>query len=198
MADTKKNKVIKTYNKGECLQLETDDLTAILNMTIKSIEARGGRPANYENSAQGLEEFRKDTLNFFAYVNEVNANPEIERKLIPDIESWATFLGTTRVTILSYERRSTEWKGTIQTFKNAIAAAKKQLAMTYKIPPMVYVFDATNNHGYVNSNEFKLVPEQPKESASRLLNQENLQKQLEDSGLVWDEALQEYRPKEEG
>lgn len=195
MAD-KKNKIIKTYNKGECLQLETDDLTAILNMTIKSIEARGGRPAEYANSAQGLEEFRQTTLDFFAYVNEVNANPEIERKLIPDIESWATFLGVTRNTILSYEQRSLEWKSTIQTFKNAIAAAKKQLAMTYKIPPMVYVFDATNNHGYVNSNEFKLIPEQPKQNNNNVFDTENLQKQLEDSGLVWDEELQEYRPKE--
>lgn len=172
-------------------KIETDDMTAILDMAIEASTARVGRPAEYPYSRAGLDAFIDKTLEFFQYVNDINANPDLERKLIPDIESWGVFLGVTRQTIWAYEKRGGEWKATIEYYKNAIAAVKKQLALNYKIPPMVYVFDATNNHGYVNSNEFKLTQGKPETE-----NKDNVDEQIRAAGLVWNEDLQEFEPME--
>lgn len=191
------DKIVRTKNKGECLALETNDLTAILDMTITSIKASKGRPSEYPDTHEGLEAFRQQTLEFFEHVNRINANPEIEKKLVPDIEAWAVYLGITRQTIHVYEKRSAEWRDTILVFKNAIASCKKQLAMTYKVPPMIAVFDLVNNHGYVNSNEFHLIPEKPRlNDNDREEIRLNLQKRLDESGLVWDADKGEYVTKD--
>lgn len=155
---------IKPYrNKGTCEPLETDDMTAIVGMVLDVAKKKRGRVSEYPDTPEGMERFIDTTIAFFEYVNAINSNPDMERKLIPDIENWAMYMGVTRVTLLTYEKRGTEWGQMIGFYKNAIAAVKKQLAMNYKIPPMVYVFDATNNHGYVNSNEFRLsVPTEDK------------------------------------
>lgn len=183
----------KTSGSGTklCERIETDDMTAILDMAIDVSTARMGRPAEYPHTTEGLDRFINKTIDYFENVNSINANPELERKLIPDIESWAMFLGITRQTIWCYEKRGREWKDTIDYYKNCISAVKKQLAMNYKIPPMVYVFDATNNHGYVNSNEFKLTPSKPETE-----HKDNIDEQLKAAGLVWNEELQEFEPME--
>lgn len=182
---------VKPYKgaKAKCLPVETDDMTAILDMTIEQCTTRLGRPCVYANDQAGLELFNQNTIEYFKYVHAVNQNADMERKLIPDIENWAVYLGITRNTLLNYEQRGANWRDCIQYYKNAISAIKKQLAMTYKIPPMVYVFDATNNHGYVNSNEFKLTTTQPPETANDALEREIMQR-----GLVWDEVTKEYKP----
>lgn len=182
---------IKPYkNKGTCLPLDTDDMTAILTMTITKANERLGRPYHYPPSKPGLEDFIQNTIDYFEYVNNINANPELERKLIPDIENWCVFLGITRQTLFNYEQRGAEWKDCIAYYKNAIASVKKQLALNYKIPPMVYVFDATNNHGYVNSNEFKLTAQT--EIIERDTNA--LEREIVDRGLVWNEETKEFEP----
>lgn len=184
-----KNGLIKPYkNKGYCEPLETDDTTAILDMIIDASERRKGRPFVYPNTPQGLEQFANDTKNYFEYVNNVNSNPNLKQKLIPDIENWAVYLGITRQTILSYEQRGGAWSDCISFFKNAIGALKKQLALNYKIPPMVYVFDATNNHGYVNSNEFKLTATTAQDNTA------TLEQQIAQSGLVWNDITKEFEP----
>ena len=86
-----------------------------------------------------------------------DANKENEEKLIPDIEGWCIFLGITKQTILNYAKRSQNWADTIEYIKESILAAKKQLAFRFKIPPVVYLNDVSNNHNYLNTNEFKLV-----------------------------------------
>lgn len=184
-------KMVKTKNKGEYLPLAKDDTTAILNMAIESIKSRGGRPAEYPQTEQGLQTFRDKTIEYLQYVNEVNSQNDFEKGIIPDIESWATFLGITRQTIFNYEQRGGEWLQTIQQFKNAIATIKKQLAMTYKIPPMVFVFDATNNHGYVNSNEFHLIPEQATQSKD-MQQRVALEQEIKEAGLVWNEQTGQF------
>lgn len=191
MAEEKK--MVKTYNKGECMELEADDLTAIIDMTVTSLKKHGGRPCVYEKSKEGMEKFIANTIEYFNYVNDTNANPDLEKKIVPDIENWAVYMGLTRQGIFKMEKRSDEWDMIIKNAKNAIASCKKQLAMTYKTPPMIAVFDLVNNHGYVNSNEFHLVPEPPKARGS-LTSEINLEKTIEDSGLVWDEELGEYVP----
>lgn len=176
-----------------CKPLETDDMTAILDMAIEVSTARMGRPAEYPFTAGGLDDFTNKTIDYFEYVNTINANPDLERKLIPDIENWAMFLGITRQTLWTYEQRGGEWKACISYYKNCIAAVKKQLALNYKIPPMVYVFDATNNHGYVNSNEFKLTPGKSEAGDKK----DNIDEQIRAAGLVWNEELKEFEPMEE-
>ena len=52
--------------------------------------------------------------------------------------------------------RSEKWVTLIDQMKNGISACKKQLALNGQISPVMAIFDLTNNHGYVNSNEFKI------------------------------------------
>jgi len=182
---------VKKRPKYDCVPLETDDMTAILDMAITSMKSRNGRPCEYSNTEQGLEMFRENTMLFFDYVNEVNQNSELERKLIPDIEAWATYLGVTRATIFNYEKRGGEWAQTIQAFKNTMASIKKQLLFNYKIPPMVGVFDLTNNHGYVNSNEFKLTS-----TVEVSTHKNDLEKEIDEYGLVWDSEKEDFKPRE--
>lgn len=178
-------------NKGKCAPLEKNDLTAILDMTITTSVQRLGRPSEYPNTKEGLQAFIDKTIDYFEYVKAVNENEELEQKLIPDIENWAVYLGITRQTIFTYEHRTPEWHDVIANFKNAISACKKQLAMTYKIPPMVAVFDLVNNHGYVNSNEFKLTANVTNEHDTN-----DIERQLIANGLVWNEETQEFEPTE--
>ena len=180
----------KQRPKYECIPLDKDDMTAILDMTITTMKNRGGRPFEYPQTEQGLATFRENTIAFFDYVKQVNQNPDLERKLIPDIEAWATYLGITRTTIFNYEKRGGEWAQTIQTFKNAMASIKKQLLFNYKIPPMVGVFDLTNNHGYVNSNEFKLT-----QTLEVNTHKNDLEKAIDEYGLEWDSVKEEFRPR---
>lgn len=183
----------KTSGSGTklCERIETDDMTAILNMAIDVSNSRMGRPAEYPYTTEGLDRFINKTIDYFEYVNTINANPELERKLIPDIENWAMFLGITRQTIWSYQQRGKEWRDMIDYYKNVIGAVKKQLALNYKIPPMVYVFDATNNHGYVNSNQFTLNQNKPETEPK-----DNIDEQLKAAGLIWNEELREFEPME--
>jgi len=183
----------KGHKSAKCLPLECDDTTAILTMIIDKSTARMGRPCQYSNDKRGLEEFVQNTIEYFEYVNTVNSNPDLDKKLIPDIESWAVYLGITRNTILNYEQRGGNWLDVIQFYKNAIASVKKQLALTFKVPPMIMAFDFTNNHGYCNTNEFKLTTEvkTPDTDTNRL------ERELVERGLVWDEERKEFVPVEE-
>lgn len=183
----------KTHKSAKCLPLETDDTTAILDMIIDKSTSRMGRPCQYSNDKRGLESFIQGTVDYFEYVNAVNSNEDMERKLIPDIESWAVYLGITRATIFNYESRGNDWKDTIQYYKNCIGAVKKQLALNFKIPPMIMAFDFTNNHGYLNTTEYKLTAKV--ESADTDTNQ--LEREIVERGLVWDEERKEFIPSEE-
>ena len=184
----------KTHKSAKCLPMETDDTTAILDMIIDKSTERMGRPCQYDKGKKGLEEFIQNTLSYFEYVNAVNSNPDMERKLIPDIESWAVYLGITRNTILNYESRGNEWYEVIQFYKNCIASTKKQLALNFKIPPMIMAFDFTNNHGYCNTNEFKLTTKVETNDTDT----NRLERELVERGLVWDDELKEFVPYTEG
>ncbi len=130
-------------------------LEAVLNTTIESLKQ--GRPPAYPETEQGLEDFKQATIDYFQYVKDTNANPDIDKKLVPDIEGWAVFTSLTRRTILTYEKqRGENWRNFIEQVKNAIAACKKELAFHQQIPQVVFMFDACNNHGYTNTSEFKV------------------------------------------
>lgn len=150
--------IVKARPKLRDVPIVADDLNSILDMSIGSIKL--GRPAKFPETEQGFEDFRQASIEYLEYVRETNNCPDNENHLIPDVESWATFLGTTRQTILTYEKsRSEAWQDFISLMKGAITACKKQLAFRQKIPTVLAVFDLANNSGYVNSSEFRLMPE---------------------------------------
>jgi hypothetical protein len=182
--------IVKTKNKGTCELAVGSDLEAISDIVRASLRNTGGRPAIFPNTEQGIADFRTQSMAYFDHVAKVNAGREAEKAMIPDIESWATFLGLTRQSIFRYEKRSPEWNDTIQLFKNAIAAYKKQMGMHYKIPPMVLAFDFCNNHQYCNTSEFKMTVEAvpTKEQQER----QALETEIRESGLVWDSETNSY------
>lgn len=148
----------KARPKLKDIPIEANDLDAVLNMSIRSIQL--GRRAKFPETEQGLEDFKQCSIDYLEFVRTTNNNPANENRIIPDIEGWCAFMGTTRATILTYEKtRSEEWKEFILQVKNIITACKKQLAFRQKIPTLLAVFDLTNNSDYVNTSEFKLKPD---------------------------------------
>lgn len=55
-------------------------LEAVLNTTIESLKQ--GRPPAYPETEQGLEDFKQATIDYFQYVKDTNANPDIDKKLV--------------------------------------------------------------------------------------------------------------------
>lgn len=153
----------ETYNKGSCEVLEPDDLTALTQLAVSSLKKHGGQIAKYENSQAGLEKLVQKSAEFFEYCNEVNASLEPHQRLIPDVESWCCFMGVTRVTIHQYAKRNQQWNDAIAMIKEALLMGKKQLAMHNRIPSLIFIFDASNNHNYLNSSEFHLVADAPQD-----------------------------------
>ena len=140
--------------KLEEIEIIADDLNSILDMSLKSVKL--GRIPKFPDTEQGLEDFKSATVGYLEYVRATNNNTENEHNLIPDIESWCTFLGLSRQTLLTYEKtRDDDWKDYIQLVKTAIVAMKKQLGFRQKIPSLVLIFDLCNNHGYLNTGEYK-------------------------------------------
>ena len=74
-----------------------------------------------------------------------------------------------------------------------IAAVKKQLSFNYKIPTVLAVFDLCNNHGYMNTSEFRISTQTTPEQEKTAL----LETKLDESGLIWSEEQQEYIPIED-
>jgi hypothetical protein len=179
------NDIVKTKNKGSYQVTTGSDLDGIDNIVLQAIRNCGGRPAEYENSKQGLEKFQQKTADFFQHIADVNEGKESEKALIPDIELWAAYLGVSRQTLWKYGQRNSEWARVIDYFKNIIAAYKKELAQHYKIPPMVFAFDMTNNHQYLNTSEFKITAEQVVTTEQQ--KQADLEQEIADSGLVWND-----------
>lgn len=150
--------------------LEPTDINDLLEMSLESLQRtrKDGRPAVYEDSERGLLMFQERTEEYFEYIEKRNNAHADEKypRIIPDIESWCTFLGISRKTVCVYEQqRGEEWQKYIGLVKNAIAGIKKQLASKGKMPVVYAIFDLCNNHSYSNTSEFKVetVPTQQKE-----------------------------------
>lgn len=155
MDDNKK--MVQYKKRGKALALEPGDLTAPLEFGLEVFRQHGGIPAKYPNSPEGLRLFREGVEGYFRYVQQLNDGVDEKKQLIPDIEGLALYLGISRVTLLNYEKvRDQEWTQTVRLAKDVIGAVKKQMLMRGKIPPLVGVFDLTNNHAYHNTNEFHL------------------------------------------
>lgn len=152
-------RIAGAYSKKYCKDTEElgdmPDLSAILDVAIDQLNVRkAGRIPDYADDPQGIESFVSATQMYFKYITE--ANRQNDEKLIPDIEGWCLFIGVTKQTVLNYAKRNNTWKELIDYIKESILSAKKQLAFRFKIPPVVYLNDVANNHGYLNTNEFKI------------------------------------------
>jgi len=188
---------ILDYAKGNFEVTETaNDLTAVVDDSIRSLQevkARGGRPAVYAPTKEGLQDFLEDCSEYFRRINSINQNPDMERLVVPDVEGLCAHLQITRQTLHNYAAtRSDDWHEAIELVRTCIASAKKQLANTYRIPPVFALFDLVNNHGYRNATEFKLTTEE----TPRQIEETKLANELEVQGLVWDESKQEFVPAE--
>lgn len=134
------------------LAVNVSDIEAVQEIGIRAIRRGIFR---YENTSEGLNDFKDRSLEYLAYVHDVNVVGS-GKTLVPDIESWAAYCGISRVAIHKYEHgRGAEWVEFIQYMRNIIASFKKQLLFNGQIPQVIGIFDMTNNHGYINSSEFK-------------------------------------------
>lgn len=109
------------------------------------VRNKGGRPRKLET----VEEFQEIAEKYILYIRDRAAEGV---RLIPDIEGFCSFAGISRDTLNDWERtRPGEYSDTIKRFKTGIAAYKKQLAFSGKIPPIVFATDFNNNHGYTQA-----------------------------------------------
>ena len=155
--DDRGGRYLDSYQRYDMTEAgEPDNISPIIDMAIKRLK---GRPAAYEESPAGLEMFKNECIGYFAYIQEQNQRPDC-KKIVPDIEGLALYLGITRKTLNQYERnRGNDWKEQIDKIKNAIMAVKKELAFHQQIPTVYAIFDQVNNGDYRNVSEFKLLPE---------------------------------------
>ena len=169
----------KPYNEIS-KELEPEDSIASLSMANAILKNLGGRPYKYPPTEEGFEQFNINSLGYFDYLEQANSRLESKQQIIPDVEGYCLWLGINRSTLSLYMNRGNEWEEMITIYKDAIAFCKKQLALRGKIPPVMAIFDLTNNHGYHNANEFKLeTVQQNKERPVRDYSTLPLYKELE-------------------
>lgn len=140
----------KRFKEGQDYErMEIPPMLEMMAMAKANLEdfSRKGHGAKYEN----IQDFIQVSQDYFNYLADC---VEDQVFLIPDIEGFCVFAGIDRNTFNRWEtNRGATWGDAIQTIKNQIAAVKKQLALTGKIPPMVFAIDFNNNHGYVQQQK---------------------------------------------
>ena len=147
----------------DVLPMTGDDVSDILQLAIDTAQKQG--VTRYENSERGLEAFRQRSLDYFQYIKEQNesADSASSARVIPSIESWAVFMGMSRMALLTYEKqRGDAWRDVIGYFKNCIQACRSQLADRNRLPVVAYIFSSVNSYsGYSNTSEIKFsgIPE---------------------------------------
>ena len=130
-------------------RMEVSSMLEMMALAQANIEdfTRKGHGAKYEN----IGDFLKASHEYFGYLADC---AEDKIFLIPDIEGFCVFIGIDRMTLFRWEKmRGATWSDAIQNIKNQISAVKKQLALTGKIPPMVFAIDQNNNHDYVQQQK---------------------------------------------
>lgn len=114
------------------------------------VQRKPGRPRKYEDLGEFVDVVGR-------YIDYIESKAADGVRLIPDIEGFCAFAGISRDTLNDWERtRPGEYSDTIKRLKNAIAAYKKQLALSGKIPPLVFATDFNNNHGYTQVQKIEM------------------------------------------
>ena len=154
-----------------------DPVCTLIDMGIKSLARK---PAKYPEDADGLESFRTRTIEYFQHIYDANSAADGDR-LCPDIESWCSYLRISRRTLSTYYRtRDEQWRDTIDRIKDLILASKKDLAARFKMPPVVFMFDAVNNHSYHNTNVIEVNTDLTDERREPRLSPAELQQIIEE------------------
>lgn len=110
----------------------------------------GGRPRKIET----VEELKEGIE---SYIDYISTQAAAGVPLIPDVEGLALFLGISRSTLFEWQRsRPGEFSDTLKATLNGIAAYKKQLALTGRIPAIVFATDFNNNHGYIQQSKIEV------------------------------------------
>jgi len=105
-------------------------------------------PRNYEDANTLTDCF----IDYIDYIKEA-AGRGVD--LIPDVEGFCTFAGISRKRFMELGKK-TELYELTQQILTAIAAAKKQRALSGGINPVILAMDLNNNHGYSNTNNTKI------------------------------------------
>lgn len=157
----------KTFNKGE-ITIDTDDLQGVTMLCIESLKRHGTKTAIY--GINELDRFFNDAISYFEMLKDCNEDIEDNKQLYPSIEGLCLHLGISRQILSRYSTRNAEWESAISQIRNAIATCKVQLASHGRIPPLIHIFDLTNNHSYYNTNQFVLSaePKQDTETTPRI------------------------------
>lgn len=139
-----------------------NDLNAITKMGIEGLKNYNPhRPPKYADTPEGLDSFKNKTLDYLRYIDEVNSNDDMQKKVVLDIEGWCSYLQITRKTLhIYYHERGKEWSEFIDYFKTIITAYKKQLAFSNKTPSIFAIFDLVNGSAedgfYRNTNSIEV------------------------------------------
>lgn len=167
-----------------------DDMGQVIEMGLESLRKSRGQQARYANTPEGLETFYQRAVSYFERINEINSN-DGQQRVLPDFEGLAVWCGISRITLFNYENRGGQWAETIQLIKTLITACRKQVASTFKIPPMLEIFNLVNNStGYRNTNQIVLSTDEMQQKQKEI----ELQDSLEANALIWDAEKGEYIP----
>lgn len=102
----------------------------------------GGRPPKFTN----VDDLQLLIDNYF---NEIENSDEIA-----DIEGMCMRLDISRETLNQYQQKE-EFSDAIKRAKTKIFQIKKQMAMKGRLNPIIFIFDAKNNHNYVDKQEIE-------------------------------------------
>ena len=149
MPRKKEELIHKQCNDTEVIDFENFGVACAV-LTYKAVKHG---TCKYEPTPEGFALFKERTEQYFDFIRK--ANNGIEKSVCADVEGWCTSLGITRATLSNYRSRSGAWTEYIDYVRECILAMKKQFAFAGKIPPVTFVFDATNNHGYYNTSSFE-------------------------------------------
>jgi hypothetical protein len=167
-----------------------DDMGQVIEMGLESLRKSRGQQARYANTPEGLEAFYQRAVSYFERINEINSN-DGQQRVLPDFEGLAVWCGISRITLFNYENRGGQWAETIQLIKTLITACRKQVASTFKVPPMWEIFNLVNNStGYRNTNQIVLSTDEMQQKQKEI----ELQDSLEANALTWDAENGEYIP----
>lgn len=141
----------KRFKAGESYTpINADEMTDIVGFIQHCNKIHKGIAPKYEN----VEEFLGVIDAFWEIIIETNQNGV---SVIPDVEGFCCFAGISREALNSWEHERTgAYPIVIKNLKNTIAAAKKQLALRGKIPPIVFATDFNNNHGYTQKQQVEV------------------------------------------
>lgn len=143
----------RRFKEGEDYEaLDEKTMVALTKNVLDNIaeyrqERKLGQPRKYES----VGEFITVVEQYVQYLQDANIDGI---KLIPDVEGLCAFMCISRETLNEWEKsRDASYSDAIKMVKNQLAFCKKQLALSGKIPPIVFATDFNNNHGYVQKQE---------------------------------------------